>query len=243
MITEDQYTDVKSLRAVTGKTADWGELAKDCVCFANARGGRIIIGVEDGEAYPPTGQVIPTGLTEKIIKRIGELTVNITVSLNIFRSENGSEYIELQVKRSSAAASTTDGRFYLRIADDCKPLIGNDIQRLLDERAAQPWETLTTLRVSQDRVDPAKLTAFTAGIRASDRVKTFVKEKTDQELLEHYLLAADGFLSNVGILCVGCRQERAILGSAPVVQFLKYDERNQKVNKLVWDDYSLSPWN
>ena len=241
MIIEDQYTDVKSLRTVTGKTADWSELAKDCVCFANARGGRIIIGVEDGEVNPPAGQLIPAGLTEKIVKRIGELTVNVTVSLNIVSSENGTEYVEVLVARSSAAASTTDGRFYLRIADDCKPLIGNNIQRLLDERAAQPWETLTTLRVSQNRIDPAKLAGFTAGIRTSDRVKSSVKEKTDQELLEHYFLAADGFLTNVGILCIGRRQERALLGTAPVVQFLKYDERNQKVNKLVWDDYSLSP--
>lgn len=32
-----------------------------------------------------------------------------------------------------------------------------------------------------------------------------------------------------------------MLGTAPVVQFLKYDERAQRVNKLVWDDHSLSP--
>ena len=69
MSTEDQQTDMKSLRIVTGKSADWDELAKDCVCFANARGGRIIIGIEDGEVQPPPGQTIPSGLAEKIVKR------------------------------------------------------------------------------------------------------------------------------------------------------------------------------
>jgi len=31
------------------------------------------------------------------------------------------------------------------------------------------------------------------------------------------------------------------LGTAPVIQVIKYDEHDQKVNKLVWDDYELSP--
>ncbi|WP_339138057.1 MAG: ATP-binding protein [Candidatus Electrothrix sp. GW3-4] len=241
MKTENQYTDLKSLRMVTGKSADWPELAKDCVCFANARGGSILIGIEDDQTEPPKNQTLPAGLAEKILKRIGELTVNVILSFIPRVSDNGGEYLELQVARATAPASTTDGRFYLRIADDCKPLIGNDIQRLLDERNARPWETLTTLNVERGKIDPAKLDQFVAGIRNSDRVKTSVKEKTDQELLDHYLLAVDDYLTNLGVLCVGRRQERAMLGTAPVIQFLKFDENNQKVNKLVWDDYNLTP--
>ncbi len=36
MTLEDQHVDRKSLRKVMGKTADWGEVAKDCVCLAKA---------------------------------------------------------------------------------------------------------------------------------------------------------------------------------------------------------------
>lgn len=36
MSQEGQLLDQKSLRAVTGKTADWNEIAKDCIAFANA---------------------------------------------------------------------------------------------------------------------------------------------------------------------------------------------------------------
>lgn len=56
MTLEDQHADRKSLRTVTGKTADWDALAKDCVCFANGASGRLLIGIEDGEALPPAGQ-------------------------------------------------------------------------------------------------------------------------------------------------------------------------------------------
>ena len=40
---------------------------------------------------------------------------------------------------------------------------------------------------------------------------------------------------------VGSTTDRANLGTAPVVQAIKYDERGVTVGKQVWDDYRLSP--
>jgi len=241
MMDEGQNIERKSLRIVTGKNAQWNELAKDCVCFANARGGTILIGIEDGATKPPEGQIIPKDLPEKIRKRIGELTVNVTVAPTVKTTATGAEYIELQVPRSHATASTTDGRYYLRVSDECKPLVGEEILRLLNERNAQPWETLTSLHIPREQVDPAKLALFATAIRGSERVKASVKEKREQELLDHYLMAEGSWLTNLGVLCVGRRADRACLGTAPVIQFIKYDERGQKVNKLVWDDHELTP--
>ena len=51
MSLEGQLLDQKSLRAVTGKTADWNEIAKDCIAFANATGGRLLLGIEDGQTH------------------------------------------------------------------------------------------------------------------------------------------------------------------------------------------------
>ncbi|MFI8607527.1 helix-turn-helix domain-containing protein [Pseudomonas sp. NPDC077649] len=59
MSLEGQLLDRKSLRSVTGKTADWPELAKDCVAFANALGGRLLIGIVDGDVLPPAEQRVP----------------------------------------------------------------------------------------------------------------------------------------------------------------------------------------
>ena len=39
---------------------------------------------------------------------------------------------------------------------------------------------------------------FCKGVRASDRVKSSVKAKTDEELLDHYLLARGEYLTNLG---------------------------------------------
>ncbi len=242
MSLEGQSLDYKSLLAVTGKTADWGELAKDCVAFANAQGGRLLIGIEDGETEPPATQLIPAGLLEQIQRRISEITVNIVLAVQTKKSPaTGGEYIEVIISRSAAPASTSDGRYFLRVADTSKPLVGEEVQRLLNERSAQPWETLTTLGISRRDVDSAKLKKFTDAIRASARVKNSVKEKSDSELLDHYCLAIDSLLTNLGILCVGRAQDRARLGVAPVIQLIKFDADNHKVNKLSWDDHQLTP--
>lgn len=84
---ETQHIEKKSLRIVTGNSADWNELAKDCICFANARGGVIYIGIEDNDNEAPAGQKIDNTLPAKIRKRISELTVNVATHGEIITGE------------------------------------------------------------------------------------------------------------------------------------------------------------
>lgn len=241
MSLEGQLLDRKSLRTVSGKTADWTELAKDCVAFANALGGRLLIGIEDGEIDPPVTQRVASALPDTLRRRIAELTVNVSVRPLVRVADNGGEFIELAIDRSVSVASTSDGRYFLRIGDTSKPVIGDEVMRLASERSALPWETLTTLGVTRAQADLGKLAALVRGIRASDRVKPSVKEKTDDELLDHYLLAQGEWLTHLGVLCIGRQIDRARLGTAPVIQFIKRDAQEYKVNKLAWDDHTLSP--
>jgi len=69
---EGDRSDDKSLRIVTGNTADYRELACNVVCFANGNGGVLRIGIEDGQDLPPPDQRIQEPLVEKIRKRILE---------------------------------------------------------------------------------------------------------------------------------------------------------------------------
>lgn len=240
MSLEGQISDKKSLRSVTGKTADFSEIAKDCVAFANAQGGRLLIGIEDKETLPSADQRIKPALLDTIRKRIAELTVNVVVLPCIVQAENGGEYIDLAIHRSQGVASTSDGRYYIRIADTSQPVLGDDVMRLANDRPGRPWETMDS-NVPRSMVDAAKFQSFVAAIRASDRVKDSVKEKSDDELLTHYALAAGASLTHLGVLLLGTPAHRRNLGTAPLVQAIKYDELGQKINKWLWDDYSLSP--
>ncbi len=238
---ETQHIEKKSLRVVVGATSDFDELAKDCVCFANARGGIILIGIEDNESLPPPNQKIDTTLPDKIRKRISELTINVGTHTHIKTAENGGEIIELTVLPStSSIAGTTDGRYYLRISDTCTPLPPDELLRLLTDKPSFIWETKIT-KVKLTDIDNQKVQACINDIRSSNRVSDFVKQKPTNELLEYYLFSEGDYLTNLGVLWLGKRTDRAKLLYAPVIQFLKFDEQGYRVYKIVFDYFSLNP--
>lgn len=240
MTREDQYTDLKSLRTIASKSADWEALARDCVCFANGAGGRLLIGIEDGDALPPAGQVVAPELLDRLRKRIGELSVNVQALPSLQRAANGGEFVELVIERSPSVASTRDGRYFLRVGDSCQPVLGDDVLRLANERPGRPWEAMDS-GVPRTAADADKLARFVLAILSSDRVKDSVKEKGADELLSHYGLAQGTTLTRLGVLLLGTTADRRALGTAPLVQAIKYDEQGQKINKWVWDDCALSP--
>jgi ATP-dependent DNA helicase RecG len=173
---EGQFLDRKSFRAVTGKTADWNEIAKDCIAFANATGGRLLLGIEDGQDAPPAGQQIPADLPDTLRRKLAERTVNVAVLPDIVTAPNGGQFIELRIPRALAVASTNDGRYFLRVADQSKPVTGDDLMRLASERSALPWETQTTLHIPRVEADAAKRDKLLQALRASDRVQPSVKD-------------------------------------------------------------------
>lgn len=240
---ENNKYDNKSLKKVTGKTADFDELSKNCVAFANSHGGYLAIGIEDGENKPSPDQRIPNDLPEKIIKRINELTINVALRPEVKTADNGGEFIKLQVFPSQVSiASTTKGVFYIRDHDSSRPLLPDELSRLITDKPAYSWETKVSLKIHWKKADIAKLNKFVVDIRSSDRVSQFVKEKTDEELLSYYqMIDDDGYLTNLGVLWIGKPEQRARLLYSPIVQYIKYDTEEQKVDKKVWNDYSLNP--
>ncbi len=238
---ETQFIEKKKLDTVIGKTANWKELAKDCVCFANSRGGIILIGISDHEAEPPYNQKIEKDLPFRIKKKISENSVNVGINPIIKTSENGGAYIELEVLFSSSTiASTTDGKYYYRSDDTCVPLLPDELSRLFTDKPSFIWETRKT-KVPIAEIDSNKFFNFKKDIQNSSRTSINVKQKSDDELLEHYFFIEDGFLTNLGLMWLGKRNDRAKLLYAPTIHFLKFDELDQKVNKLLWEDHSLNP--
>lgn len=240
---EYQHYDKKSLKFIKSKNPDWDELAKDCVCFANAHGGIIVIGIEDNDDTPNADQKIGDTLPGVFQQQIANRTVNVGVNCVIAVHQNGGQYLEITIHPSTeSVASTTNGKYYIRVNDECKPVLPDELNRLFTDKPAFIWELKSYLKVTIEEADQDKLFEFMADIQASDRPSDFVKNKSKKELLEHYnMLDGNGYLNNLGVLWLGTRHQRARLRYSPVVQFIKWDENGNKVNKLVWDDYSLNP--
>lgn len=240
---ENIQFDKKSIKLVTGKTSNFGELAKDCVAFANTYGGYLAIGIEDGYEVPDAHQIIPETLPEKVIKRVNELTINVSLHSEIVTAENGGQYLKLHVFPSQTAiASTSKGVYLIRDHDSTRALRPEELIRLISDKPAYCWETKVSLRIKWQNADQRKLDNFIANIRNSDRVSEFVKEKNEVELLAYYQMIDDEeWLTNLGVLWIGKTEQRARLLYSPIVQYIKYDEEENKVQKKMWDDYSLNP--
>jgi ATP-dependent DNA helicase RecG len=236
--------DKKSIRIFGTDPKKWGwkDIASDCAGFANARGGHILFGIEDDADAPPAEQRMDSHLPDRLVKGIAQHTTNVHVRAEIVTHSNGGQFIDLEIVPSlKSIASTSDARYYLRIADETRKLLPEDLVRLVSDKDAYQWETQVTRKVPAGRVDPAKVSRFLSAIRTSDRVKPSVKERSDDEILEHYFFVQDGWLTNLGVLWIGTRADRAQLLHAPTIQFLKYDSHGDRVSKLLWDDFSMNP--
>jgi ATP-dependent DNA helicase RecG len=63
----------------------------------------------------------------------------------------------------------------------------------------------------------------------------------DDEILGFYFFQKNSFLTNLGILWIGKRNDRASLLYPPAIQVIRYDDKDEKVWKLQLDDYFANP--
>ena len=137
---ENSLYDKKSLKEITGKSADWNEVAKDCVAFSNAQGGIIDYGIEDDAEEPMPNQQVPEELVVTLQNKINGRTSNVNAYGEVLTHSNGGQYLRLHISRGSSAASTTSGKFFIRVSDNSVPVIGNDINRISAEKGYYHWE-------------------------------------------------------------------------------------------------------
>lgn len=240
---ENSLYDRKSLRAIHGPKADFKEIAKDCVGFANAQGGVIDLGIEDDADLPDAAQRIPEDLPTKLVNKIAGLTVNVSATTETITADNGGEFLRLFVQRNAhSLASTSDGRYYIRIGDSSKPVTGDDFFRLAGEKDSTKWENIVSQCVWQ-KCDRDKLSDFIVRIKDSDRVSDFIKEKETKEILDYFgLTKEDGDeMTNLGVLFIGTQSQRGSMLHSPIIQCIKYDADGEKVQKYLWDDYTMNP--
>src|SRR5690606_30161465 len=160
---------------------------------------------------------------------------------SVLTNKNGGEYFEILVFPSQkVVATTSEGKIYIRIADKCEPVKGEDLQRIVAEKVAFQWE-LVQRGVFIDHVPANNVSKLIENIKSSDRVKDSIKEKSDYEILEHYHLIENGKLTNLGVIWLGTANQRAKLSYPITVQYIVYDAMENKTRKFLWDEYTLDP--
>ncbi|HAO06327.1 MAG TPA: hypothetical protein DCQ50_04890 [Chryseobacterium sp.] len=245
---EDNRTEYKSLKKVvdaSGKIDTKGlkDIAITCVSFANKHGGRIIIGFEDNLREPPPSQKIPPNLVTEIVTRLRHLCFSVSVFIddNIETHNNGGEYFTIGVHPSlKSIATKSDGKIYVRVGDQCQPARSEDILNLAVEKDTFQWE-LQIRNYTLSDIPVENIRRFVTEIRSSDRVKDFVKQLSDTEILEHYNLTQKNNLTNLGVLWIGTSFQRSRLLYPITVQYIVYDQTEKKIRKFDWSDNSYNP--
>jgi ATP-dependent DNA helicase RecG len=243
MTIEKLNTEFKSLKKVSGKNVKLSELAETCVCLANSQGGLIIVGIEDKDKAPPEGQTIEQELVNKVIAQLRSLTSSVGIAdYEIIKHENGGEYFQFRILPSSRTIATTStGKVFMRVSDNCFPVSGDELTHLAAEKNAFQWELVSSKSVSTSTINPENIKQFADDIRNSDRVKNHVKQLTDIEIIEHYNLSDGNYLTNLGILWLGNALLRSRIAYPITLQYIVYDDYENKIRKESWHDNTLNP--
>lgn len=241
-MTENSLYDKKSLRTLTVKKIDWKEIVKDVVGFSNAEGGIIEFGIEDNCLIPDPSQKISKDLIVTLVNNVNGKSNGVAISAEKKVYENGGETILLHVRRSSVMTTTCDGRVFMRNGDNSEPIFGEDLHRLAEDKGCYSWE-LQLSNYGIRECDPSRLNYILMAIRESDRVSSFIKEKSDIELLRYFALLGEDKdqMTNLGVIFLGTQPQRQRIANAPTLQCIKYDEYGEKINKWTWDDFMSAP--
>lgn len=242
MSIENIITEYKSLRKIQSGDTGFRDLALTCVCLANAQGGKIIIGCEDKDKLPPISQIITDDIINATITRLRTLCFNVGLSASgILTHDNGGQYFSIEVFPSlKSIATTADGKIYIRTGDQCQAARSEDIHRIASEKDAFQWE-LQPRNISLQQIPEMNIQWFANEIRQSKRVKSAIKELSDIEIAEHYNLVLNNQLTNLGVLWLGSGAQRSRLVYPITVQYIVYDELENKVRKLNWHDCAQNP--
>lgn len=239
---ENQTIEYKSIRKIRTGDNGFRDLSVTCVALANAQGGTIYVGYEDKTKEPLPDQHVDIKEINDTLSRLRGLCFNVGISSSeVEKHPNGGEFFELYIAPSlKSIATTSDAKIYMRIGDKCEPVRNEEIQRLSIEKGAYQWEVLPT-SVDYKDIQQDNIKKFVQDIRESDRVKAHVKQMSDEEIIEHYNLFDGKRVTNLGVLWLGTASQRSRISYPITVQYIVYNNLEQKVRKEEWHDNSLNP--
>jgi ATP-dependent DNA helicase RecG len=170
------------------------DLAGDAVCFANASGGALIIGVDDKQAGPAAlrGTDLDPG---EVRKRIYELSNPPLLVEAEERHFANARLLILFVQQSVDVHADTQMRVRRRVFTDCKSMSPDEVARLREERWDFDWSSQPSGRMIKD-ASPLALEAA----RRSLATLTDETRRKYARLGDRDLLAALGVISEQGEL-------------------------------------------
>lgn len=175
-------------------------LAETAVCFANAQGGAIVVGVRDraatrADAIAGIGSYTGEQLNDLIFERTAPPIICRAAAIDV----DGKDVVALLVPPGESVHSTTQGVYKFRLNDRCVPLAGDRLRGLRALRERYDW-TAEPTELGVESLSRAALE------RASERLAQF----RNDDLARMALDAPRDFCSATGLM-VGDRLTNAAI--------------------------------
>ena len=204
---------------------EWKETWRDdylrWVCgFANAQGGRLLLGVND------KGQVVglpdATKLLEDLPNKVRDL-LGIVVDVNL-HTEGDSHYIEVVVQSYPNPISYR-GHYYMRSGSTLQELKGAALDRFLLGRHGRTWDGVPLPQFSLDDVSAPAMARFRQLAQRSGRLDAetlaYTSVDSDAHLLDKLRLKEGAYFKRATALLFAADPQRFVTGAFVKVGFFE----------------------
>ncbi len=178
---------------------NWRDEYLKWVCgFANAKGGKLIIGQND------KGEFIGINKYKKLMDDIPNKIQNqLGIICDVDLKENkGKKYIEIDVKPYDVPISY-QGKYHYRTGSTKQELKGNALNEFLLKKAGKTWDDVIEPRASLNDIDISAIESFKKGATTSKRLPFLEEENNIEQILDNLLLIENGQLKRSAVLLFG----------------------------------------
>ena len=120
-----------------------------------------------------------------MLQKLSTRAVNVSLAApEVITAPNGGQYLRLVVSPSMhVVVTTSDGRIYARLSDQCQPVSGEDLRRLVYEKTGLQWEIRSVPDGALTDLAADEIRFFVDRVRAVGKTSAFVLAKSDAKLL------------------------------------------------------------
>ncbi|NCQ12206.1 MAG: transcriptional regulator, partial [Bacteroidetes bacterium] len=220
---------------------EWKESWRDeylkWICgFANAKGGKIIVGMNDKGEF--VGISNSKRLMDEIPNKI-QTNLGIICDVNLHHREDLA-YIEIDVKPYDVPISY-HGKYHYRSGSTKQELKGNTLNEFLLKKAGKTWDDVIEPRAKFENIDISAIEAFKKGATSSKRLPFIADEENIERILDNLLLLEDGKLKRSAILLFGKNPCRFFINAfVKIGRFGKTDDDLKFQEVVESDAYRLA---
>lgn len=196
------------------------DLATTLIAFANADGGRLLIGVEDDGSVSGLDPVTDREQVERLLRAAYECcTPSVQVKYQ-FATCKGRRVLVVDVPVSTRVHNHTNGRVYLRVLDRDQPFSADETLRVAFAKGQASYETQPVRGATLEDVD-LDLVAEYARLRGLDQ--------PPQRILQGLNLLVEDTLTVAGVLLFAPDPSRWLPGAG--VDFLRFEGRSVELGE------------